>query len=370
MPDAVAMERRPASAGVALAMLGLGTFAIGTDSHIVIGVLDKVAAGLGVGGPQAGQLVTLFSVSYALFAPVCGWLFSGLDRRHAILVASFVFVVGNLVCALAGSYAVMAAGRVLAAFGAGMYVPLAFAIATSLVPPERRGVALPVGTYAGQYVDWHYIFFAVAALGAMKFAMLAAFLPSLPALASTTLRERLAPAASPKVLTALSTTFIVVLSEYTLYSYISIVFAQGRAAILPAVLLAFGIGAFLGNLGVGFATDRFGPRRILIAAVAVQTALLPSVVLARDIPSVAITLAAAWGVVSYMYLVPIQHRLVELSKEAGPMTLSLNSSAIYLGIAGGGALGGLVLAVFGVGSLAASATLLGLLALAIIWRSF
>ncbi len=351
----------------------------------MIGVLDRIAAGLAVSAPEAGQLVTMFSLAYALSAPVCGWLLGATDRRHAILLAAAIFVAGNVVCGLAGGYATMAAGRLLAAIGAGIYVPLAFAVATDLVGPERRGVALsvifggmtvataigvPAGTYAGQFMDWHWLFRAVAALGALMLALLAGFLPALPPPARTTLRARLQPAGNPRVLLALTITFLAVLSEYSLYAYIGIVFAGAHAAILPAVLLGFGVGAFLGNLAVGFATDRFGPRRILIGAIAAQTLLLPSIVLARTVPALPVAIAFAWGIASYMYLVPIQHRLVALSKEAGPMTLSLNSSAIYLGIAAGGALGGGVLAATSVAGLAVTAAILGAVALALILRRF
>jgi predicted MFS family arabinose efflux permease len=74
---------------IALTVLALGTFAIGTDGHIVIGLLDQIAAGLGVSDPRAGQLVTVFALCYALFAPICGWLFGGLDRKKAIRIAAW-----------------------------------------------------------------------------------------------------------------------------------------------------------------------------------------------------------------------------------------------------------------------------------------
>lgn len=371
--------------GLALAMLGFGSFAIGTDSHIVIGMLDRVAHGLAVTGPEAGQLVTMFSLTYALSAPFSGWLLGAVDRRHALVLAFGVFVVGNLVCGIAGGYAVMALGRCLSAIGAGMFTPLAFAIATDLVRPERRGVALsivfggmtvalafgvPAGLWVVQFVDWHWVFLCIAALSTIMAVLLMGLLPRLPQPARTTLHERLRPAANPRVLAALIMAFLVVLSEFTLYAYIGIVFAQERAAILPAVLMGFGLGTILGNVVVGVVTDHFGPRRILIGAVVVQTMLLPSIVLARDVPGLPIAIAFAWGIVSYMYLVPIQHRLVELSRDAGPMTLSLNSSAMYLGISGGGAVGGALLAVAGVSGLAVGAAIIGAVALTIILRRF
>jgi predicted MFS family arabinose efflux permease len=376
------------NSAIALTTLGIGAFAIGTDSHVVIGLLDRISSSLNVSDSEAGQLVTVFAVGYAVFAPICGWLFGKFDRKLSIQIASFVFISGNLVCYWAVTYQVMVIGRILSAFGAGMYTPLAFTIATSLVSSKRRGAALsvvfggmtlatafgvPLGTYIGEIRDWHLVFVLVAALGAVNFVMLAALLRPLDSPAPATLAERLAPIRNMAVLVTLFTTFIAVLSEFTLYSYISLVFADvgvAGEAVLPAVLLAFGIGAIIGNVVSGFSTDRLGPRRILLGAVTVQTILLPTIVLVRDMPAAAIAVAFAWGIVSYMYLIPIQHKLMELSKQSGQMTLSLNSSAIYLGIAGGGALGGLALAAFGVGSLAIVAAVLGVVTLVIIWASF
>ena len=366
----------------ALAVLALGTFAIGTDGHIVIGLLDRIAAGFGVSDARAGQLVTVFALGYALFAPICGWLFGGFDRKAAIGIAAAIFILGNAACWLAPDYPVMLAGRVVAAFGAGMFVPLAFTIATNLTSDARRGVALsvvfggmtiamligvPLGAWLAQRIDWHRIFLIIGAIGALDLALLNAFLPAMPQTARATLAERLAPVRNRAVLLTLSITLAGVLSEFTLYTYISVVIA---GAILPVVLFTFGFGALAGNIAVGIATDRLGPRRTLLAAFGAQTALMPTLFLVRDNPPAALAVSFGWGIASYMYLVPIQHRLLELAKTAGQMTMALNSSAIYLGIAAGGALGGLSLAHLGLASLPALAAALGVTVLAVIVRAF
>jgi predicted MFS family arabinose efflux permease len=379
---------RSAGRTVALAVLALGAFAIGTDGHIVIGLLDRIATGFGVSNARAGQLVTVFALCYALFAPLCGWLSGGFDRKAAIRVASVVFILGNAVCWLAPNYPLMLAGRVIAAFGASMFVPLAFTIATSLSSDARRGVALsvvfggmtiamlvgvPMGAYLGQRIDWHLVFLLIGAIGVLDLALLSAFLPAMPQQARTTLGERLAPVKNRAVLLTLAITFAGVLSEFTLYTYISVVFEGVELAsrgILPLALFTFGFGALAGNLAVGFATDRLGPRRTLLAAFGAQTVLMPTLFLLRHLPAAAIGLSFAWGIASYMYLVPIQHKLLELAKTAGQMTMSLNSSAIYLGIAAGGALGGLSLAQFGAASLPILSAAIGIGVLAVIVRRF
>jgi predicted MFS family arabinose efflux permease len=373
---------------IALAVLALGTFAIGTDGHIVIGLLDHIAAGLRVSDPRAGQLVTVFALCYALFAPICGWVFGGLDRKKAIRIAACVFILGNAVCWIAPSYQVIVAGRVTAAFGAAIFVPLAFTIATSLTSAARRGVALsvvfggmtiamligvPVGAYLGRLIDWHAVFLIIGAIGVVDLVLLTAFLPPMPQDTRWTLGERLAPVRHRAVLITLSITLAGVLSEFTLYTYISVVFEGvnmlGRG-ILPVVLFAFGAGALAGNIAVGIATDQLGPRRTLLAAFGAQTALMPMLFLVRHVPAAAIGVSIAWGITSYMYLVPIQHKLLEVAKTSGQMVMSLNSSAIYLGIAAGGALGGVSLQYFGIASLPLVAAALGVGVLAVIVRVF
>jgi MFS transporter, DHA1 family, inner membrane transport protein len=373
---------------IALAVLALGTFAIGTDGHIVIGLLDKIADRFGVSNARAGQLVTVFALCYALFAPVCGWLFGGSDRKTAIRIAAGVFILGNAICWLAPSYPEMLVGRITAAFGAGMFVPLAFTIATNLTSDARRGVALsvvfggmtiamligvPAGAWLGQRMDWHLVFLIIGAIGSIDLVLLTIFLPDMPQSLGATFRERLAPIKNRAILITLSITLAGVLSEFTLYTYISVVFAGveiGGHGILPIILFTFGFGALAGNIAVGFATDRLGPRRTLLAAFGAQTVLMPTLFLVRHIPAAAIGISFGWGIASYMYLVPIQHKLLELAKTAGQMTMSLNSSAIYLGIAAGGALGGLSLAHLGIASLPVLAAVLGIGVFAVIMREF
>ena len=380
-------ERRPDSR-LTLAVLGIGTFAIGTDGYIVIGLLDEISRGLRVSASVAGQLVTMFSLTYALCAPVSGWLCGGIDAKRTIQAAAIFFIIGNVICYCASGYPILALGRVVAALGASLYVPLAFAIASRLVPDERRGKALsivfggmtvasalglPLGTYLGQAGDWHFIFLAIAVIGALDLVLLTRLLPPIAPTGPSNLLERLAPIRNRAVQLTLLMTLLVVLSEYTFYSYISVMFESATfngSRVLPAILLAFGIGAIAGNVAVGQATDALGPRRVLIFAVTAQTALLPILYRLIASPLAAVGVAFCWGVVSYMYLVPIQHKLVDLSKQAGQMTLSLNASAIYIGIGGGGALGGLALATMGVGSLAVLAPALGILSLVIILATF
>jgi predicted MFS family arabinose efflux permease len=148
------------------------------------------------------------------------------------------------------------------------------------------------------------------------------------------------------VLTTLLITFFAVCSEHIVYSYVSVLLKNtqlGPEAILPLALLVFGIGAVIGNFVSGLLTDTFGSKFVLLFSVSIQTLSLFLLAFYVTSPWWVLAIFLVWGITGWMYLVPIQHHLLSLSKRFGALTVSLNSSVLYAGIAAGGMLGGLTL---------------------------
>ncbi|MES9543876.1 MULTISPECIES: MFS transporter [unclassified Actinomadura] len=338
--------------------LALATFAVGTDSYVIAGLLPAIAADLRVSTPAAGQLVTVFALVMAVSAPVMGALTSGLARRSALLIALGVFVVGNAATALGTGFGAVMAARVVTAVGAGMINSVASSTAGAIAPPERRGRALafvlggltlatalglPLGTLIGR-TDWRITLWAVAGIGLAALLGIAVGLPEVR-LPAATLGDRLRPLRQGRVLALLAVTTLVFLGAYTLYTYIGPALEDatgGSESLLSVVLLAWGVGVLAGNIVAGRLVDRHDPARVLtgplvIAAIALG---LTSVATATLVSTLA--WAAIWGAALGVVVVPQQHRLIALSPEAAPVLLGLNSSAIYVGIALGGGLGGLV----------------------------
>ena len=67
--------------------LCLGAFAIGTEGFMIAGLLPVLAADLGVSVPAAGQLVTVFAITYAVGSPVMATLPGNVDRRRVLIGA-------------------------------------------------------------------------------------------------------------------------------------------------------------------------------------------------------------------------------------------------------------------------------------------
>ncbi|MDG4534132.1 MFS transporter [Streptomyces sp. AV19] len=295
-----------------LLLLALGTFAVGTDTMVMAGILDGIAGDLGVSVSAAGQLVSVFALSYALLAPVLAALTARWDRRRLLLAAMGVFTLANALSALAPGYGTLLATRVLAAAGAALYSPTAAAVATALAPPERRGRALatvlggmtvatalgvPLGAYLGS-ADWRRTMWLIAALGVVAFAGLALLMRGLPAPAGAPgLRERLAPLRNRRVAAGATTTLVFFLAFNSVYIYLATAVRpatggdQGR---LSLILLATGLASIAGSWLGGRLVDRLGVRTVLLAgSVAAGLAFAALPWLSRSLPG-----ALAYAVVS------------------------------------------------------------------------
>ncbi|MFB6988336.1 MFS transporter [Streptomyces sp. NPDC056230] len=364
--------------------LALATFAVGTDGYVIAGLLPSIAADLGVSTPAAGQLVTVFALTMALSAPVMGALTGGLDRRSALLIAFSVFVIGNAVTALGTSYEVVMAARIVTAAGAGIITSAASSTAAVIAPPERRGRALafvlggltlatalglPLGTLIGR-TDWHITLWAVAGIGLLAAVGIAVGLPRvmLPAAA---LSDRLRPLKQGRVLALLAVTSLAFLGVYTLYTYIAPALREatgGNESLLTLILLVWGVGTLAGNIIAGRLVDRHDSTRVLAGTLVLATLALALTPLATRALVPTLVWAAVWGVTGGVIVVPQQHRLIALSPAAAPVLLGLNASALHIGVALGGGLGGLAQEWFGLAPAELGPVAAGITALTLLWH--
>jgi predicted MFS family arabinose efflux permease len=218
--------------------MALGTFAVGTEGFMIAAILPGIAGDLAVSLQAAGQLVTVFALTYALSSPLLTALTGNVNRRRLLILSMAAFAGANLVAATAPGYWFLVGARILLALSAGLYVPSANALAGVLVPPERRGRALaivgggislavaigvPLGAFVGSHFGWRMTFLGVAVLAAIALSGLLIGMPrgigaGLPA---TSLGERLAVVRRPGAFAALMVTTIWAVGGYAVYTYIA-----------------------------------------------------------------------------------------------------------------------------------------------------
>ncbi|XAH23811.1 MFS transporter [Xylophilus sp. GW821-FHT01B05] len=370
---------------IALLALTAGAFGIGTTEFVIMGLLLQVSADLHVSIAAAGLLISGYALGVAIGAPVLTIATRKLPRKTVLLALMAIFTLGNLACALAPNYELLMAARVITALAHGTFFGVGAVVATGLVAPEKRASAIatmftglsvatllgvPAGAWLGLHFGWRATFWAVAVIGVLAFAVLAAFVPRSQGSAPTgALREELAVLARPQVLLGLGMTVVGFAGVLTVYTYVQPLLTQiagfSEAAVSP-ILLVFGGGIFVGNLLGGRWADR-APAGALLGSLVVLTLVLGAMGFALHSPIAAVAAIGLLGVASFLTVAPLQLWVLEKAHGAGQnLASSLNIAAFNLGNALGAWLGSMVIAHgLGLGALTWVATAVTLAGLAI-----
>jgi predicted MFS family arabinose efflux permease len=300
-----------------------------------------------------------------------------------------VFVLGNLMAAFGSSFEVLLAARIVMALAAGLFAATAQATAVAMVDDHHRARAIavvvggttvavalgaPLGALIGTAIGWRGTFMTIAAVGTFAGAILWWRLPRGMVGTPLSLGERVAGAMRPGVLPMLFTTLMTLTGAFAVFTYIAPLAMQGAGLselALPAVLLAFGIGAVIGNIAGGQAADRFGATRTVCWSLALSAAVLfgfsaiPSLPHAFAGPALILAMIP-WGVVGWAFPPALASGLLAIAPDDAPVVLSLNGSALYLGVALGSVVGAEVLRAGSPADLGWVAALFPLIGLAIV----
>lgn len=341
-----------------VSVLAFGAFAVGTDAFVIAGLLPAIGDSLSVSVAAAGQMVSVFSIAYAVLSPVLAALTGGWSRRTVLITALLVFAVGNMATALVPGYALVLAARLLAAAGAAMFTPNAGATAAVIAGDRHRGRAIavvtmglssslaigaPLGTVIGNTWGWRATMWFVTALGVVVVPIIALRLPHIEFAGAAGPRQRFAALADVRVVRVLAGTLMAFIGVYLPFTYISAVFApalDGDGNRVGLLLLASGVAGTAGNLLAGRMADRYGPRQVVIAATLALTVVFLIMLPIRGLFAVAVPVVALAGIASWSIITPQQHRVIALSPPgAGPLAVSLNAAVVYLAISLAGVIG-------------------------------
>jgi len=371
-----------------LVWLALGAFAVGTGAFVIASLLPAIATETGVSMAQAGTLVLSFAIAYAIGAPVLSAVTGGLSRRPVLVWSILVFGVANIAAGFSPNFEGLLLARIVMAAASGLFASAAQGTAATLSTPETRtraisvivggttlSVALgaPIGALIAQTMDWRSAFMAIGVVALLVALALQLMLPKgLPG-TRLSLGERVLVAFRPGIGSALLVTIFAIAGSFTVFTYIASLSAEIGLPLgfMPLVLLAFGVGAAIGNYASGQLADRFGAaltvRWVIILA---SLTLLTFSAIAYFVPAplagwVMLGLMVPWGVIGWGFPPAQSSRLVSLAPEAAPISLGLNASAVYLGVALGSVIGGADIALASAKDLGWVSAALGMVALAI-----
>ena len=345
---------------IPLLALAISAFAIGTTEFVIMGLLPQVAQDLSVSIPSAGLLVSGYALGVAVGAPLLAVVTSKMPRKLALQLLMAVFIVGNVLCAVAGNYSMLMVARVVTSFAHGSFFGIGAVVAASLVPQEKRASAIalmftgltlanvlgvPFGTFIGQEFGWRVAFWIVAGLGVLSLAGVAALVPNRHDSGPTGLRREVRVLQDPQVWLALMMTVLGFGGVFVVFTYIAPILEQVSGFSprgVTVILVIFGIGLTIGNTIGGKLADRALMPSLMGILVALAVVMAIFAKTSHSQIAAAITVFM-WGIAAFATVPPLQMRVVEKATAAPNLASTLNIGAFNVGNAGGAWLGGMVI---------------------------
>lgn len=371
---------KPGDTGLLLTLLSLGNFVVGMGAFVVVGIITPIADGLQVDKASAAMVLTAYALAYAVLSPIGAGLTGAFSRRRVLTLALCLFGAGSVFSALSTSIPMLAASRILVAFGAALYTPLSAGVAVAIAQPEFRGRALakvfggmtmaqvigvPAGAWLAYRFGWEVTFWVAAALAALVIPLLHRLIPADVKFHASSTASVFRALMDIRLLAAVAFTATIMTAIYTVFTYFGPLIEAsvgGNAETRTLYLVLFGLGAVAGNHAGGVFTDRIGPFRTLLAICAAQAIFLSLLSVIPWPPAIFALLIVVWSCFGWSFMAPQQARLAAIAPEAPSLALALNAAMIYAGIALGSAIAGRIMAWQGLAALGIAGGTIAILA--------
>ncbi|MBD7999454.1 MFS transporter [Oerskovia gallyi] len=348
-----------------LLALAAGGFGIGLTEFVIMGLLPEIATELGVTEAVAGYLISGYALAVAVGAIGLTAAVIRLDRKTVLGSLMILFIAGNLLSALAPTYELLLAGRILAALCHGAFFGIGAVVAADMVAPAKRAGAIatmfaglttanvlgvPFGTFLGQQYGWRSTFWAITAIGVVALVGIVLLVPSTRRASLTSLtpslRTELAAFRTPQVWWSILVTVLGFGGMFGAFTYIAFTVTEvgGFAtSSVPWLLVLFGVGLFVGNYLGGKAADRFLTASLLaiLGALTVVLAVFALTATSQVMTLVSLFLMGAFG---FATVPGLQMRIMGHAQAAPTMASGANIAAFNVGNALGAWIGGLTIA--------------------------
>jgi DHA1 family inner membrane transport protein len=347
---------------IAVYALTAGAFGIGTTEFVIMGLLLQVASDLQVSVAMTGLLISGYALGVFVGAPVLTLATRRLPRKQVLILLMAIFTLGNIACALAPSYGLLMAARIVTSLAHGTFFGVGSVVATSLVPEDRKASAIavmftgltiatllgvPAGAWLGLHFGWRASFWSIAAIGVVAMLVLARFVPADKGEVEVApLRRELATLADPQVLLGLAMTVLGFGGVFAVFTYIQPILVEiagfAQEAVSP-ILLLFGLGLIVGNMLGGKLADRNLPVALLATTATLSIVLFAMTATLRSPVAVTIFVGLI-GAAAFATVAPLQMRVLDKAGPAGRnLASSLHIAAFNLGNAFGAWLGGVII---------------------------
>ncbi|MEW5628149.1 Cmx/CmrA family chloramphenicol efflux MFS transporter [Streptomyces hydrogenans] len=346
---------------LAVYILGLSVFALGTSEFMLSGLVQAIADDMAVSIPQAGLLISAFAIGMVIGAPLLAVATLRLPRKTTLVALIIVFGLGQIAGALAPNYAILFASRVISALACAGFWAVGAAVAIAMVPVGSRARAMavmigglsianvlgvPAGAFLGEHLGWRSAFWAVGAASAIALVGVVTRIPHIP-LPETKprLKQELTIYRDRQVLLSIVITALAAGGVFCAFSYLAPLLTDVSGldkSWVSAVLALFGIGALVGTTIGGRVADAhlFG---VLLSGITASTVFLAALALFASSPVATVLLAFLLGVSAFYTAPALNARMFNVAGAAPTLAGATTTAAFNLGNTGGPWLGGTVI---------------------------
>ncbi|MEO3434607.1 MFS transporter [Inquilinus sp. CAU 1745] len=333
---------------IAVYILGLSIFCLGTTEFMISGLLPLLAQEFAVSIPKAALLVSGFAVAVAIGGPPLTLASLRTSQKAALISLLILFTIGQTLGALAPTYAILMVARITTALSVGAFFGIGAVVAVNLAGTEKHGkaiavmfggltvaniVGVPLGAFVGQHWGWRASFWIVAVLACVSLVGVIAFVPGSARSSTVDVMAELRPLRRPAMWSALATTALSQAALFAVYSYIAPILtsvAGFSPGAVPPILVLFGLGTFAGSYIGGHFADRHLSLNLYIGLtmLAVVFALFPIALLSKV---TAIAIVFAFGIAAFAINPALQTQVMRVATEAPTVASTVNISAFNIG---------------------------------------
>ncbi|WP_102315548.1 MFS transporter [Vibrio cyclitrophicus] len=355
-PEAIHKEKIPFQVWI----LTLAAFAIGTAEFVIAGILPQIATSLSITEGQAGYLISAYALAIVIGGPILTIYLARFNKKMVLIGLMALFIIGNILSALAPSYPLLLASRVIAGLVQGPFYGIGAVVATNLVSEKMAGRAVgqmfagltlanvlgvPAGTWVSLQFGWHTTFFTVVALGTIAIISILTSIKSSGHSEAKDIKTQLLAFKNPMLLISLAITAFAWSGFMTLYGYLAPIAMHitgyGQESV-TWILVIVGVGLIIGNTLGGRSSDKdLGKASMFWAVAMIVSLVVVGLVVDNKILFVAATFV--FGIASFANVPAMQLRVMNHGGEGQELAATANISAFNLANAFGGFLGGMVL---------------------------
>ncbi|MFN0296340.1 MFS transporter [Acinetobacter albensis] len=346
---------------LAVYILGLAIFSIGTAELMVAGMTATLSHAFGISVGDVGHLISYYAFGVMLGGPVLTYFFLKykVQYRKVLLILLALYVVIQGLSAFISSYAILVVIRLVTGVLCAGCLSLSLAISMAMVPNHDRPRAaaiviggfmistvfgVPLATMIDQQWGWRITFGLVAVLVFICLIPLVRLLPKVTGGGQIKMEEEIKAFKNKAYWKACATSCLILGASFAAFSYFVPVLVDITGfsmQVVPFILMAFGFSNIVGNTITGRLAHHHSLKIMLIGLTVLSISLFAFAIFA-EYKTVAILAIILIGLSGVPMNPAMMARIVSVA-HPGPMVNAVHTSVINIGLGGGSYIGGLAI---------------------------